>query len=178
MPVLLKIFLYAVSILTILYGCFGNKSGLIECYIPEGILNTILSVLYRICFIFSGGALFLLVNCYSELSDAQIWILIGIIFNPLIILCAISLGYMVVLLLIPIGIFIVGCHMFLWDEILQPIIENIEWLSDEIGLTPKLKNGLRWLYMIGYLKVNNEIQPSRILTTRSKSHTLALSASD
>ena len=146
MPVLLKIFLYAISILVILYGFFGKKSGLIECYIPEGILNEILSIFYRICFIVSGVAIFLLVNKYSHLSDVQIRILVGVIFNPLIILCAISAGSMVAIMLIPIGIFIVGCHIFLWEGILWPTIENIEWFSEKIGLTPKLRSGLRWLH--------------------------------
>ena len=146
MPVLLKIFLYAISILVILYGFFGKKSGLIECYIPEGILNEILSIFYRICFIVSGVAIFLLVNRYSQLSDVQIRILVGIILNPLIILFAISAGSMVAIMLIPIGIFIVGCYIILWNEILEPIIENIELFSDKIGLTPKLKSGLRWLH--------------------------------
>ena len=147
MSILLKIFLYAISILVILYGFFGNKSGIVEYYIPDGILNKILSVFYRICFIVIGVAIFLLVNRYSQLSDVQIWIHVGVIFSPLIIviiLSAIDLGSKVALfLLIPIGIIIVGCLILIWNEILWPIIENIELFSDKIGLTPKLKSGLR-----------------------------------
>lgn len=146
MSILLKIFLYAISILVILYGFFGNKSGIIEYYIPDGILNKILSIFYRIYFIVSGVAIFLLVNKYSQVSDVQILILVAAIFSPLIILFAIDFGSKVaLLLLIPIGIIIVGCLIFIWNEILWPIIENIELFSDKIGLTPKLKSGLRWL---------------------------------
>ena len=154
MPVLLKILLYVIGIVVILHGFFGNNSGLIEDlieeYIPDGILYKVLTVLHRICFVVSGIAIFLLVNRYSQLSNVQIWILIGIIFNPLILLLIVviggSIGYAGVCVLQLIWIAIKALFMALWCEIIEPIFYNIKCLFDKIGITPKLKNGLRWLH--------------------------------
>ena len=146
--VILKILAYITSILLVLYGLFG-KVLRYEEFIPytseklRKVLYAILVVFWRISFTASGIALFIIVKKFSDLSQVQFEILVAIVFNPLLILIAIGVGFVIVGGLYFLLMLLGGCLGLFFFEVLspyifEPLFEKLGRLSDKIGLTPKL----------------------------------------
>jgi hypothetical protein len=104
--------------------------------------------------------LFILANGFSELSQVQQQILVAIVFNPLLILCAVGLGVMVIgglwLLLVLIG---GGLGIFFFEVLcpylFEPLFNKLQWLSDKIGLTPILD---KWDDKVRKRRISKKLQ--------------------